>query len=57
MKMINRKLQDEVKLNNARFRNREFMEQKKAKALHKLVRWDEYRVKKAEVIELYYAAR
>lgn len=51
--MINRKLQEDVKLNNARFRNKELMEQKKAKALHKLVRWDEYRVKKAEIIEMY----
>lgn len=55
--MLNRKLGDEIKLNKARYRKSELLEEKKAKAMHNLVRWDEYRVRKAEMTELYTQSR
>mmetsp|Transcript_16603 Transcript_16603/g.22427 ORF Transcript_16603/g.22427 Transcript_16603/m.22427 type:complete len:143 (-) Transcript_16603:1430-1858(-) len=50
---LNRKLQEDVKLNNARYRKTEFLESKKTKALQNLVRWDDYRLRKAEMTELF----
>lgn len=46
-------MKKDVKLNNARYRNKKLIENKKAKAEHNLVRWDEFRIKKAEIVQLY----
>ena len=53
MQMLNRKLVEEVKLSKARYRKNELLGERRAKAKHNLVRWDQYRVRKAEMTELY----
>lgn len=54
MQMLNRKLQEEVKGSNARYQKNETLETKRAKALKHLVRWDDFRLHKAEMTELFF---
>lgn len=57
MQMLNRKLQEEVKGSNARYHKSETLETKRAKALKHLVRWDDFRLQKAEMTELFFQIR
>ena len=53
MQMLNRKLEEDLKLAKARYRKNELLDEKRARAEYNLIRWDEYRVRKAEMTELY----
>ena len=57
MQMLNRKLQEEVKGSNARYQKNETLETKRLKALKHLVRWDDFRLHKAEMTELFFQMR
>ena len=51
--IVNRKIAGNQNLKNAKLRQVQNLETRRASAMHGLVRWDEYRTRKAEITELY----